>query len=88
MAQSDLTTRAAPSNGPANRIVPVVPSDAADLPEGLTRALFVGVGGVVSVVDDHGNVVQIVSADSQYHPLRVRRVRITGSTATGILALY
>jgi len=88
MAHSDFSTRAAPSNGPASRIVPVVPADSADLPLGLTRALFVGVGGVVSVVDGEGAVAEIVSADSQYHPLRVRRVRASATTATNIIALY
>lgn len=81
-------SRAASITGPIERLDPVTPNDAADLPLGLTRALFVGVGGNVAVVDLHGTVVTLASADSQYHPLRVARVLASGTTATGVVALY
>lgn len=88
MSLSNSRLRAASSNGPASRIAPVVPNDAADLPEGLTRGLFVGSAGSVSIIDETGAVAELLSGDSQYHPLRVRRVRASGTTAVAILALY
>lgn len=66
----------------------VAPSDTVDLADGRTRALFVGVAGSVVVRDALGNTVTLTSADSQYHPIRVVRVMATGTTASGIVALW
>ena len=73
---------------PADRLETVTPADGADLPGGLTRALFVGTSGSVVAQDRHGTTVTIASGASQYHPIRVARVLATGTTATGIVALY
>lgn len=80
--------RAAAVNGPADKLVPVAPSDSTDLPEGVTRGLFVASGGALAVQDAFGNVATIVSGAGQYHPIRVQRVHATGTTASGIVALY
>jgi len=80
--------RARSQTGPADALAPVVPDDAADLPGGVCRSLFVGEAGVVVVDDPRGATVAIQSAGSQYHPVRVRRVRATGTTATGVIAIY
>ena len=88
MSQSDFSGRAQSVNGPARRILGIVPSDESDLPEGLARGLFVGGAGTVRMVDDSGNVTDILSAAHQYHPLRARRIMATGTTATDIVALY
>jgi hypothetical protein len=80
--------RAAATNGPAGRMAQVTPSDTGDLPDGVTRGLYVSGAGVLRVDDLSGATVEFVSSASQYHPLRVRRVRAEGTTATGILALY
>ncbi len=74
-------------NSPASRIITVAPQNS-DLPNGVTRALYVGAAGNVAVVDKFGNASVIISGPNQYHPVRVARVSSTGTTATGILALY
>jgi hypothetical protein len=88
MTVSDFTDRAQSQTGPASLLRPVVPDDAADLPDGAARSLFVGGGGALAVVDISGRTATILSAPYQYHPIRVRRVLATGTTATAILALY
>lgn len=88
MSTPDFTGRAAPMNGPALRLVAVVPDDDADLGAGPTRSLYVGSAGRLVVVDVTGSAVTIVSGSHQYHPVQVRRVMKTGTTATAILALY
>lgn len=80
--------RATSAVGPSWRIRTVTPTDDAPLADGLTRALFVGVGGSVAVEDATGTVVVIESVASQYHPVSVRRVLASGTTAASILALY
>jgi hypothetical protein len=88
MALRPNSGRAADVSGSARFLDPVTPDDGADLPGGVARALFVGVGGVVVVADARGVVVEIVSGDSQYHPVELRRVLATGTTADRIVALY
>ncbi len=73
---------------PAARIVPITPKDDADLPDGPCRAIYVGQEGVVEAVDSAGGAFKLVTGPCQYHPMRVRRVRATGTTARDILALY
>jgi hypothetical protein len=88
MSANGFAGRAKSVEGPSDVFAAVAPSDTQDLPLGLTRGLFVGQAGVFAVHDERGVVVSFVSNDAQYHPLRVRRVLATGSTATGIVALY
>lgn len=88
MTKTHFTGRAASAVGPATGLSPVTPSDTADLPDGATRSLFVGTAGSVAVLDMQGNPATLTSGPSQYHPVRVQRVLATGTTATGIVALY
>lgn len=88
MANPDSTGRAASPIGPARALVSVIPSDAADLPNGVTRSLFVGEAGLVAVIDADGNTAVLSSAAHQYHPIQVRRVLAAGTTAAGIVAPY
>ena len=88
MAAHDLNTRSASTIGPARALRAVTPSDASDLPDGVSRSIYVGGAGNVAVVDALGNAVDLASAANQYHPIQVARVRATGTTASGILALY
>lgn len=74
-------------DGPANHGFAVTPNDATDLSE-VTRALYVGGGGALVVVLHSGAelVLQNVGAGTLL-PLRVRRVKATGSTAAGVVGL-
>ncbi len=76
---------------PAGAGRPVTPSDAAALPTH-SRALFIGTSGHLSVelvgsADGEVLTLQNVQAGMIY-PLRVRKVRATGTTAGGILSLW
>jgi hypothetical protein len=67
----------------------LTPSDTVDLPRGLTQALWVGSGGDVAAVsaDNRVTVFAAVPAGS-WLPIAVRRVNASGSTSTGLVALY
>lgn len=66
----------------------VTPSDSSDLAT-VSRCLFVGTGGNLVVVLNNGDEVTLNNvADGSYHPLRVKRVKATSTTATNIVALY
>jgi len=88
MIGRNFAGRAAAANGPVGAFRAVTPNDADDLPDGDTRGLFVGQAGSLMIVGGDGAEVTLHSAASQYHPLPVRRVRATGTTATDIIALY
>jgi hypothetical protein len=88
MASNAFEYRASSLTGPATKIVTVIPSDTTDLPNGLTRGLYVGTAGSLRIEDKSGNIVDLNSVASQYHPLRVSRVHATGTTAETIVALY
>lgn len=80
--------RARSQTAPAQRLVPVIPSDTTDLPDGTSRGLYVSRGGVLQVMDPGGGTVVLASLDCQYHPICARRVLADGTTAAGIVALY
>ena len=88
MPNTPFSGRSQAQTAPANVLAAVTPDDAADLPHGTSRALYVGTGGTVAVMDTVGNVVTLNTLDAQYHPIRVRRVLATDTTAQGIIALY
>lgn len=64
----------------------MTPDDATDLPM-TAIALYVETGGTVVVDTVAGETRTIAAADFSILPLGVRRVRATGTTATGIHAL-
>lgn len=73
---------------PAEDAVAVTPSDSTDLTNP-ARALYVGGSGDVNL--DTGNGTTIVFTNivgGTILPIRVKRVRATSTTATGIIALY
>lgn len=73
-------------DGPATDIVPVIPDDAADLPD-VAVALYVEAGGTVVIDSVAGGTRTVAVADFAILPVGVRRVRATGTTASGIHAL-
>ncbi len=65
----------------------VTPLDSGDLPA-VTRALWIGTGGDVSVVMAGGNVLTFKSvASGSVLPVQVSRVKLTGTTALHIVGL-
>lgn len=72
--------------GPAADAIPVTPADGVDLPQ-VAAALYVETGGAVSVVTAAGAARTLHVGDFSVLPLRVRQVRATGTTATGLHAL-
>lgn len=88
--------------GPYRDIVSVTPSDSADLPAvgpnvasggpgyGLPIYLFATAAGNVAVdlVDGSQRIVPLGAGFAGGIPMIVRRVRVTGTTATGIFACY
>jgi hypothetical protein len=77
----------APSS-PAPNAAAVTPSDSTDLTN-FARGLMVNVAGDVSVdfVDSGSSIILTLLAGVVY-PFQVKRVRSTGTTATGITALF
>lgn len=73
---------------PARRGFAIVANDAADL-SAETRAIYVGVAGDLAVVLSAGDEVSFVGlAGGTILPIRVRRVKATGTTATQLVGLY
>lgn len=67
--------------------VAVTPSDATVLTT--TRALFVGGAGNLSVVTSAGTTLTLTGVTAgSIIPIRVTKVRATGTTATNIAALW
>jgi hypothetical protein len=73
--------------GPASTGFPITPDDALALPE-TTRALYVGSGGSLAVEMASGATLTFEGvADGMLLPLRVSRVRASGTTAGGLIGL-
>ncbi|MBB3967061.1 spike base protein, RCAP_Rcc01079 family [Rhizobium metallidurans] len=73
--------------GPASTGFAITPDDTLALPE-TTRALYVGFGGSVAVEMASGAVLTFQGvADGALLPLRVARVRASGTTASGVIGL-
>ncbi|MGB0661714.1 MAG: spike base protein, RCAP_Rcc01079 family [Mangrovicoccus sp.] len=82
--QSGLTS-------PAKNAEAVTPNDSADL-SFTSRAIYIGSAGDLSVEmadDPQGQSITLTGVlAGVVYPLRVRRVRQTGTTATGIVSLW
>lgn len=78
--------RARSIQGPATDAISVTPNDGVDLPM-VAIALYIETGGSIVVDSVAGETRTIAVADFSILPLGVRRVRETGTTATGIHAL-
>jgi hypothetical protein len=76
------------ADGPANRAFSIVPNDGTDL-EYVTTALYVGGAGDISLVSRAGGAPVILKAVpvGTILPIRVSRVRATGTTATNLVGL-
>ena len=74
--------------GPIENGFSVTPADGSDMAQ-VSRALWVGGAGNLSVVTRGGDTITLVGvAAGTLLPIRATRVRSTGTTATNIHALY
>lgn len=74
---------------PFNVWRPITPSDTVDLPN-VSHSLWVGGAGDVAAVMQN-NVMPVVIAAvpaGSWLPLAAKRINATGTTATGLIALY
>jgi hypothetical protein len=78
--------RSATLSDPARDIMPVTPSDSTDL-GAVAVALYVETGGVLSIDTVFGDTRTVTVADFSILPVGVRRVRASGTSASGIHAL-
>ena len=83
--QDPFKSRVPNLNGPATDLLPVVPSDALDLPA-VAVALFVETAGSLSFVAQSGETRSDNMTDFSILPVGTRRVLASGTTATGIHA--
>ena len=84
----DPATNTANSSVPASFGAEVVPSDVNELSH-VSRALYVGTGGDVTLVLENGQELPFVGVPGgTIMPLRVRQVNATGTTASDINALW
>jgi hypothetical protein len=72
----------------ARRVRAVTPDNDNDLATGVCKALLIGVAGTVSVIAADDTDAVTLTVEAGVLPVRVRRVRATGTTATSIVALY
>lgn len=74
---------------PATKLRAVTPADGTDLPDGICRALFIGTAGdLVLLAAEDETAVLMPSVQAGILPVSTKRVLATGTTATGIVALY
>lgn len=71
---------------PGADAVSITPNDTTVLD--ITRAIYVGTSGSVAVKMKSGATVTFTSVPVGILPIRVQQVLSTGTTASGIIALY
>ncbi len=72
---------------PASHLNPVTPDDATDLSQAC-RALNVASSGTVAITTIGGTTATVYVAAGIAFPVRAQRVWATGTTATGIVAMW
>lgn len=75
---------------PGGSLAAVTPSDTVDLPGGIAKALWIGAAGAVAIIAENDTVAVTLAgaAAGQLIPIRTKRVKATGTTATSIVALF
>jgi hypothetical protein len=71
----------------AEHAIAVTPSDSTDLTH-ISRFIIVGATGTLTFVTVGGETVQITATAGFIYPIKVTRIRATGTAATGIVVLY
>ncbi|MGV2110162.1 spike base protein, RCAP_Rcc01079 family [Agrobacterium salinitolerans] len=88
MAAIDPYARDISQVGPARNAIAVTPSDSADLAN-VPRAVCVSAdGNVVLVMSGNGQEVTVAMVAGTLYPLAPTRIKSTGTTATGIVAVW
>lgn len=82
-----FSNHAAGLSSPASHAAAVTPNDSADLSTA-ARALYVGTAGNISLVTTGGDTVTLSNVAAGILPIRVARVRATGTTASNIVAIW
>jgi hypothetical protein len=70
---------------------PITPSDSTDLPKTAIALIVTGNEGTISVIKPNGGAATIPASVlplGSIVPLPVKRVKLTGTTATGIWVVY
>lgn len=88
MPAQDLANGGNSITAPAANFAAITPNDGSDLAY-VTRGIYVGTGGDISAVNAAGDVVPFKSLPAGILlPIRVARIRATGTTASNIVALW
>jgi hypothetical protein len=82
-----FSDRATGLDSPAEDGVAVSPHDANDLTV-VSRGLYVGVAGNISLVTANGTTLLFENVPVGTHPWRVKRVNATGTSAQKMIALW
>lgn len=69
-----------------SKFLDITPSDSA--PVNASLGLYIGTNGIVKLVGADGVIATFRVGDGQYLTGRIQRVMATGTTATGIVALF
>lgn len=83
---ASFTNRTRRPSDPPVTVFDITPNDGADL-ERTTTAINVGTPGKVRVTTVDGTTTDIEVRDGESFPICVKRVWLTGTTATGIRGL-
>lgn len=84
---SNFSGRAGSASGPSGDFFAIAPDDGADLPQ-VTRALYIGSGGNLTVTSACGRDVQFANVvGGTVLPVRVARVKASGTSAGDLVGL-
>lgn len=75
-------------DSPAEDGFAITPDATAPLPHGTCRAIYVGVTGNIALVTSRGSSVTFSNVPVGIFPVRAAAVRVSGTTATSLIALY
>jgi hypothetical protein len=82
-----MSAQSSSLDSPAGSAFAITPNDGADLAT-VTRSIYIGSSGNVSVIlAGDSSAVTFSNMAVGYHPLRVKRLRSTGTTAGSIVGL-
>jgi len=74
-------------NSPARQGFEVTPHDSNELAH-YSRAIFVGVGGVIKVTTSGGDTISLIAPAGAILPIVAKLIHSTGTTATGIVVFW